>query len=272
MLEKIYLYLIFILLFLLLFFIGKYFKLRQKYNFLNKKFLLDLSEEHKFIEMGKISAGIYHDVCNILTSSNLAWQQVEEGAGDILAVKKLSKQGLGINEKIINLLKNYRSCLKGEAEEFVIFDPNVEIQQVLLVLNFYFLNKGVSLKLSLGENCSWRGSRAMFFRVLLNLLTNALEAFPVEKENKEIKIKTFQLDNNFILEISDNAGGIAEEYLNKIFNKSFSLKSIKGSDSKNCGLGLFLVKEIVENHFQAEIEVESTFGQGTLFRVRGKIN
>jgi signal transduction histidine kinase len=55
--------------------------------------------------------------------------------------------------------------------------------------------------------------------------------------------------------------------LSKIFETFFSLKDTKSEDSKNCGLGLAVVKDIVENHLNAKIELESTLGQGSVFRV-----
>lgn len=264
--EIIYLHVISFLLVLLVFFVFRCLKHKRAHRGFVRDCFKKISKEHHLVEAGKLSLGVYHDICNILTASNLAWQQTKNNSYDILLVESLTSQGLEINQRIISLLKNYRRCLKGDKEPDV-FDVNLEIQNVLSVFNFYFLNKNISLELSLNNTCLLKGNGSMFFRVLLNLLSNAVESFSEREENREIKIKTYYRDNSLVLEISDNGCGISEKHLKKIFETFFSLKDTKSEDSKNCGLGLAVVKDIVENYLNAKIEVESTLGQGSVFRI-----
>ena len=266
MLEIIYIHVICFLFFLVLFLACRCLKHRRARCVLLKDCFKKMSREHNLAEAGKLSLGVYHDICNILSASNIAWQQTKNNSHDALLVEKLSGQGLEINQRIISLLKNYRRCLKGDKEPDV-FDVNLEIQNALSVFNFYFVNKNINLELSLINTCLLKGNGSLFFRVLLNLLSNAVESFSEREEGREIKIKTYYRANEFILEICDNGCGISGEHLSKIFETFFSLKDIKSEDSKNCGLGLAVVKDIVENHLKARIEVESTLGQGSVFRV-----
>jgi len=266
MLEIIYLHVISFLLILLIFFVLRCLKHKRAHRGFVKDCFKKIAKEHHLVEAGKLSLGVYHDICNIVSASNLAWQQLKENGDDAETVNNIASQGLKINQRVIRLLKSYRRCLEKDNEAET-FDINQEIHNTLSVFNFYFLHNNINLELSLSQSCFLKGSGSMFFRVLINLLSNAVEAFSKEELNKKIQIRTFYKNSNLVLEIIDNGCGISGENLDKIFEIFFSLKDTKSEDSKNCGLGLAVVRDIVVNDLGAKIEVESTLGQGSVFRV-----
>jgi signal transduction histidine kinase len=96
-------------------------------------------------------------------------------------------------------------------------------------------------------------------QVFMNLLVNASHALP---KRGEIRIKTFQKDNHVVAEISDTGCGIPPEHLKKIFEPFFTTKEV----GKGTGLGLSISHDIVKKH-KGRLEVESTVGVGTTFRV-----
>jgi len=73
-----------------------------------------------------------------------------------------------------------------------------------------------------------------------------------QTKNPHIDINLNKRNNIFIIKFSDNAGGIPEEALAKIFDKSFSTKGEQGT-----GLGLYMSKMIVEKHFKGSIDVHN---------------
>lgn len=87
-------------------------------------------------------------------------------------------------------------------------------------------------------------------QVLLNLIKNAEDAL-IEKDLQTKKI-FIEIDNDF-LSVSDNAGGIAEEIIDKIFEPYFSTKIKKDGT----GLGLYMSKIIVEEHCRGKLEVKN---------------
>jgi signal transduction histidine kinase len=88
-------------------------------------------------------------------------------------------------------------------------------------------------------------------QVILNILKNAQDNFK-EKSIKHpyIKIKT----KGNTISISDNGGGVQEDFLDKIFEPYFSTKEVK----KGTGLGLYISKTIIEEHHNGRLSVKNT--------------
>jgi len=100
-------------------------------------------------------------------------------------------------------------------------------------------------------------------QVILNILNNAIDAFQdVERENKQIDIFGTLKDTMIHLSIKDNASGIAEENIKKLFDPYFSTKGKNGT-----GLGLYMSQMIIQKQFKGTIDVESS-SKGTTFIIK----
>ena len=104
-------------------------------------------------------------------------------------------------------------------------------------------------------------------QVLLNIYKNALDEFKRrEIQNPTLKVIVKELNQNgsdwLKIDIIDNAGGIDEAIIDKIFEPYFSTKSRNGM-----GIGLYMTKIIVENHLKGIIEVKNQDG-GACFQIR----
>jgi signal transduction histidine kinase len=100
-------------------------------------------------------------------------------------------------------------------------------------------------------------------QVIMNLLKNAMDAL-VEKQPKlrQIKIRVGQNENRQILEVQDNAGGIDEEIIDRIFDPYFTTKGkLNGT-----GLGLYMSKLIIEEHLRGKLFVQNQ-DSGANFRI-----
>jgi PAS domain S-box-containing protein len=92
-------------------------------------------------------------------------------------------------------------------------------------------------------------------QVFINLAKNSCDAM-IEKniENKIININTYEKDDYLYIEFEDNAGGIKQNVISKIFEPYFSTKSNKNGT----GLGLYMCKTIIEQHSLGKINVFNT--------------
>ena len=98
-------------------------------------------------------------------------------------------------------------------------------------------------------------------QVLINLMVNAIK---YGKEGGEILVRTFDMDENVLVEIADNGNGIPQKHLSKIFERFYRVDKSRDREQGGSGLGLSIVKHIIEAHNQS-INVRSTIGTGTTF-------
>ena len=101
----------------------------------------------------------------------------------------------------------------------------------------------------------------MIMRVFTNLISNAIS---YGKQNGTVIVELFLKEDKIISKISDDGIGISEDKLDKIWLRFYQVDSSKNGD--NSGLGLSMVKKIVELH-KGEIFVESELGKGTTFTI-----
>ncbi len=95
------------------------------------------------------------------------------------------------------------------------------------------------------------------------MLGNALKFTP---EGGRIAVSLAHLDSHVVLEVSDTGIGIPPEQLGKIFQRFYQVDGSSKRRFGGVGLGLALVKEIVESH-EGTVDVTSAEGEGTTFRI-----
>ena len=133
---------------------------------------------------------------------------------------------------------------------------------IFCILNYKTKKNNVELIFSADENIKIIGDPIKFNQIVTNLVSNAIDACD-DKENKEIIIDLIKEDNYIELQIADNGKGISEDIMNKIFEPFFTTK-----DGGSLGLGLSLIKKIIEESFLGTISVSSKLNTGTKFTVK----
>ena len=99
-------------------------------------------------------------------------------------------------------------------------------------------------------------------QVLINLMDNAIKY--CNKESCYTRISFFDMDENVLIEVSDNGLGIDKENIPRIFERFYRTDKGRSREQGGTGLGLAIVKHIIEAHQQA-VRVRSTLGVGTTF-------
>ena len=98
-------------------------------------------------------------------------------------------------------------------------------------------------------------------QVLGNLINNSIN-YGVENGHTEVRF--FDLEDNILIEVSDDGIGIEEEHLPRLFERFYRVDKSRARNEGGTGLGLAIVKHLVEAHGQT-IDVRSTVGQGSTF-------
>jgi signal transduction histidine kinase len=123
----------------------------------------------------------------------------------------------------------------------------------------------INIRIEIEDVIPFYSSHERVYAVLNNLISNAIKYRNTTLQNSFIKISVLTNIDGAIITIEDNGVGIKEAYLPKIFDMFYrATTSQTGS-----GLGLYMVKEILEN-IKGEITVKSTAGEGTTFVVNLK--
>ena len=97
----------------------------------------------------------------------------------------------------------------------------------------------------------------------MNLLRNANDALLERRVNDaRITVRSWAENDRAVVTVTDNAGGITEEILEKIFDAYFTTKDL----GKGTGVGLFISKNIIENNLGGRLSVRNVEG-GAEFRI-----
>jgi len=95
-------------------------------------------------------------------------------------------------------------------------------------------------------------------QVLINLIVNAIK---YGKEGGEVLVRTYEMGEQVLVEVADDGNGIASDHLTKVFERFYRVDKSRDRGQGGSGLGLSIVKHIIEAHGQT-INIRSTEGEG----------
>lgn len=113
------------------------------------------------------------------------------------------------------------------------------------------------------EDITYTSNHQHMHQLLSNLITNAIK---YNVEGGKIKIKSYLLGKNIIIEVSDTGRGISKIDQGRVFERFFRCDSGRDKETGGTGLGLSIVKHIVQ-FYQGTITLTSKLNQGTTFKV-----
>ena len=162
-----------------------------------------------------------------------------------------------------NLLR--LSALQSNAQPLTVsaFRLDKQIQNAALMLEPQWVEKQIDLSLHL-EKIDYSGDEGLLTQVWINLLHNAIKFTP---DGGSIDVSCAQAGAGGIVRIADTGAGIADEDKKRIFERFYKADKARDRSLGGNGLGLSLVKKIVELHGGA-IRAESELGKGATFTVK----
>ncbi len=160
-----------------------------------------------------------------------------------------------------NTIEDFRNFFNpgNKAQEF---ELNEIIEKALQVLSNNIQKNNITIEENLEDSLNLLSHKNELIQVIINIINNAIDALNENNTDSEkiIHIDTYKTQEVAIINIYDNAGGIPEHIIPKIFDPYFSTK-----DAKNgTGLGLYMSKMIIEDHCQGELIVKN-FNKGAHF-------
>ena len=165
-------------------------------------------------------------------------------------------------EHMSKTIDDFRNYFRPDKEK-VKFKVEGAIANTLSLLEGSLQNPLISIEIITKDKPVIYGYQNEFAQVLLNILINARDVFIERKvKSPRVTITTCCEDGCAVVTIADNAGGIPEEIMGKIFDPYFTTKG----PQQGTGVGLFMSKSIIEKNMGGRLDVRNT-SQGAEFRI-----
>ncbi|NRA45312.1 MAG: ATP-binding protein [Oligoflexales bacterium] len=225
----------------------------------------DIDQQMKLAVIGELASGVMHDIRNPLSAISSFNNYMLKQAIHNCDIKRMDKCQKGIEkavtriQRLSNHLRDFSRAEKEEPEEFLLKEF---IDDSLLITKSRIGESGAAVNVAYGpEGLKIIGCSHKLEQVLINLISNACDAVK-SRRGARIDITVEEESTTISVVISDNGSGIKEEHLERIFESFFTTKP-RGSGT---GLGLSMCAGIMSEQ-GGQIEVESTYGEGTSFRM-----
>ncbi len=220
-----------------------------------------LMHSERLASIGRLSAGIAHEIGNPITGIDCLAQSIRYETKDP-ALLEMAEQIKTLTQRINRILQSlsHFSYAPTQSNEYLCLDLRSCIKQAAELLQLNQRMQQVTLKLSMPNPLMLMGDSQRLIQVFVNLISNAIDASCQEKGN--IHIFDNSTEQQIVLVIQDDGEGIATEVQNQIFEPFFTTKEV----GKGTGLGLSMVYSIVNEH-AGKISVHSpiTQNRGTAF-------
>jgi signal transduction histidine kinase len=184
-------------------------------------------------------------------------QVLDGGCSEVAEDLRIAEEEIGRAQSIIKNLLEFSRETGAELERL---DVNELVTRTLQLMQKYLQDNGVQVTTELGTIPPCLANQNALRQILLNLITNAVQAMP---DGGRLVLRTSAGGDNAIrLEVRDTGVGIPAEHLQDIFNPFYTTKA----PGQGTGLGLSVVNGILQR-YKGDIRVASEVGVGTTFTI-----
>ncbi len=220
-----------------------------------------LIQQSRFAAMGEMIGNIAHQWRQPLNALSLLLQNIENAYEmdmlDEAYIKRSVAKGNRLTKAMSQTIDDFRNFFRPN-KEAEIFSVHSALNATMDMVKSSFENNMITFEQHIDNSLCVKGFASEFSQVILNILTNAKDAFiENKKEEKKITItvsKGENNDNNVIISIEDSAGGIPQEIIRNIFDPYFTTKE----EGKGTGIGLYMSKTIIETNMRGRLSVINT--------------
>ncbi len=220
--------------------------------------------QSKLARLGQMISMIAHQWRQPLTELSGVLMELETATRFKKVDDKHILKSIDRSDKLIEFMSNtiddFRNFYKPDKkkEKFFVEDS---CKKAYSIIDATLKNIGIEFIFDIKKTKMAMGYPTDFSQVVLNILTNAKDILVERKiENPKIKLSIFSNQNDCVVIIKDNAGGIPPEYFDTLFDPYFSTKD------SGTGLGLYISKHIIEKNMDGELSVEND-KEGAVFKI-----
>jgi len=223
----------------------------------NKELEQIIQVQDKMSSLGRVAAGIAHEIRNPLSGINIyldTLARIYERGGNLEEVGEIILQAQAASGKIESVIRRVMDFSKPGQPRLMMIDVNQPVENALFLSADALRRDGVGLEKDLATDlphCCIDPS--LIEQVMLNLLTNAAEALR-QTEVKRISVRTALEQEEVVIRVGDSGPGIPKGLRDNIFEPFYTTKS------DGTGIGLSLCRRIINDHHGTLTVAESALG------------
>lgn len=207
-----------------------------------------MMQQSRQAAMGEMIGNIAHQWRQPLNTLGLLIQQLPCFYGteefNSQFINTYAEDSMKLIEHMSQTIDDFRNFFKPDREK-VSFDVRKLVRKTISLVEASFITQNITIKTDLEDNLFATGYPNEYCQVLLTILNNARDAFANRNDVKPlVLIKSYRENDRAVVTISDNAGGIQEKIIDRIFEPYFTTKA----PGCGTGIGLYMSKTIIENN------------------------
>jgi PAS domain S-box-containing protein len=223
-----------------------------------------LTIQDKMASLGRVAAGIAHEIRNPLSGINIylnTLKKLHHQDGSEQKVEQILGQLQSASRKIESVIRRVMDFAKPGEPKLRLIDINKPIQDAITLTAVTMRKSGITLDSILANGMPPVSvDPHLIEETVLNLLNNAGEAMKTMEAGKKIIVSSAVEKNQVIIRVSDSGPGVSEEIRHKIFDPYFTTKP------EGTGIGLSLSHRIITDHGGTLTVTDSNLG-GAEFRI-----
>jgi PAS domain S-box-containing protein len=205
-----------------------------------------LTIQDKMASLGRVAAGIAHEIRNPLSGINIylnTLKKLHHKAGSEEKVEQILKQLQSASIKIESVIRRVMDFARPSEPKLTLININEPITDAINLTAVTMRKSGIEMQELLAHDLPRSyADKNLIEEMVLNLLNNAAEAMKTMQAGKKIAVASFIEDDHIIVRISDSGPGVPEEIKNKIFDPYFTTKH------EGTGIGLSFCHRIITDH------------------------
>ncbi len=240
-------------------------RIEERTRDLKKAQMEKMNQAHRFIEFGKLASGFFHDLASPLTALTLNLELMRgEDAQTSKNARVYLQRAMSVAGRLESFLKDVQRHAKPDGLHDA-FRADEVLDSVFAIMESRARKAGVALRQECPEGLALFGNAVGFYKILSNLVSNAIDSYQGAAGTlpRTVEVRIAEEGDAVKIEVADHGCGMSEELLKNIWKPFYTTKS----SGPNMGMGLSIVKTIVEDDFGGTVSCTSGESLGTTFKV-----